>query len=77
MSSDFEFTYTDVPGSGIVKRSNSVPISYRQYEYRLNQTKSQINVLNPEFIVRYEEEARDYYRALRKERVRSQLSIDT
>lgn len=73
VSSDYVFTYTDEPGSFVYKTSRSTPISYRQYEYRLNESKSQINVLNPEFVIRYEEECRDYFRALRKQKVKSDL----
>jgi hypothetical protein len=76
VSGDFLFQYPDKPGQFIYKTSRPVPISYRQYEYRLNETKSQINVLNPDFVIRYEEECRDYYRKMRKTTVKSQLDAN-
>ena len=76
VSENFVFEFPDNPGQFVYKTSRPVPISYRQFEYRLNETKSQINVLNPDFVIRYEEECRDYYRKMRKTVVKSQLDVN-
>jgi hypothetical protein len=63
---DFVYEYQDAPGQFVYKTVRPVPISYRKYEYRLNETKAQIQILNADFLIRYEEEVREYYRTARK-----------
>ena len=65
VTEDFEYSYRPVPGQNVTLKSTPVSISHREYEYKLNADKSQIRVVNPEFIVRYEEEVRDEYNKLR------------
>mgnify|MGYP002641801702 CR=1 FL=1 len=63
---DFVYEYQPDTSKFVYNTSRPISISYRQYEYRLNETKSQIQVLNADFLVRYEEEVREFYRKARK-----------
>ena len=60
VSEDYVFDYPSYPGSTVRLTSRPVSVSKRQYEYDLNLKKSQINVVKPELIVRFEEEVRAY-----------------
>jgi len=60
VSSDYAFEYPAFPGSSTRLTSRPVSVSNRQYEYDLNLKKSQINIVKPELIVRFEEEVRSY-----------------
>ena len=60
VSADYVFEYPSYPGSTVRLTSRPVSVSIRQYEYDLNLKKSQISVVKPQLIVRFEEEVRAY-----------------
>ena len=64
VSQDYLFEYTD--DTGVIKNSRSVPITYRQYEYRINEEKSEIFILQSKFVGQYKREVKDYCRDLQK-----------
>ena len=72
VSVDYLFEYTD--DLGVDHTIKSVPITYRHYEYRINEEKSEIFVLQPKFIGQYKSEIKNYNRKL-ESLMKGELSI--
>lgn len=60
---DYVFEYTDELIDGI-QSVGPVPITYRKHEYRINEDKSQIFVLQPKFVGQYKREIKQFNRKL-------------
>ena len=60
----FIFYYHSTPGSSITLSSRPVPLSNYMYERQVNDKKSQIIILNKDYIYYYEREVRNYAKNL-------------
>ena len=61
---NFEFTYPTVPGGTIYKKSLPIGVTNYVHELRLNDQKSEIQILDKKYIYDYEREVRTYARNL-------------
>ena len=61
---NFEFTYPITPGGTIYKKSFPIAITNQVYELRLNDVKSQIQILDKKYIYDYDTEVRTYAKNL-------------
>ena len=57
VSEDYLFEYTE---EGIGMKVKSVPITYREYEYRINEEKSEIFIVQPKFVGQFKREVSLY-----------------
>ena len=59
VSQDYTFEYR-TQGVRLAQRSFPAPVTYREYEYKLNEEKSEIFILQPKFIGRFMREVKGY-----------------
>jgi len=59
VSEDFVFEYPATPGSNSILTSTPYPVSYRQWEYALNESKGEIQILNQTYVAEYARETKN------------------
>lgn len=72
---DFEFQYRDSKDYNVLLKSKPVPVTFRDYEYRINEQKTKIQLLNKDLIFKYESEMLDYVETFRGQNIKSDISI--
>ena len=61
VSENYLFEYTE---DGVDKKVKSVPLTHRKYEYRMNEEKSEIFILQPKFVGQFKREVYRYCKEL-------------
>ena len=61
---NFKFTYPAIPGGSIFKTSFPIAITNYQHELKLNDAKSQIQILDKKYVFDYDNEVRTYAKNL-------------
>lgn len=65
VSEDFVFTYYPNPSSNeIIQTARPIPVTNRQSEFKINDEKASINILDPKYIYDFEREWTKYARSL-------------
>jgi hypothetical protein len=62
VDSDFSFTYPSKQGSTVFLTATASPVSNMDYERALNESKSDIEIINKKYVADYAREFRKYVR---------------
>lgn len=75
VSEDFEFPYRSSDNSNVILISKPGAVTYREHEYKINEEKSRIQLLNKSLVFKYETEMLDYVEQFRGTVNESDISV--